>query len=286
MGASNHHFFRRWCVAALAIVAACGGTTGFGDPMGVLGDDAASEPDVSVASDGSVIESATGADVTSAAPLDAGGAGADAQGGDPLDATMGDRTVPMRPPPRDTGAPLVVGDASGADAHDAGSADVGSVWSPDGQTTYTILAAQGCLKLIDGSPDPNSCPASNGCLAPATGGGNCEQTTFPPGTGEIGDPRTNCLQTLHDIVTSKCASLVLTACLCGDADNSKCLSGDPSVTPNGPVYPDYVRSFHSTAGSTISTNFVDPTFGAGAGNAVASCLGSFTCHCLGDDAGP
>jgi hypothetical protein len=267
----------RLSAAAVAVLTACGGTTGLEHVIRALGGDAGSGAETIVVGSGG-----TG-DSPSDPPGEAGGP-VDGEGADPLDAAY-DRTVPTRPPPRDTGIPFVVGD-SAAQAGDGASQNDGrtSAEGAGGATTYSILAAQGpsCLRILDGGLDPTSCPVVNHCFDPVASGGLCELfDAAVVGSKEIGDPKENCVQTLHDILQSRCAaSQQLTPCLCGDADSVMCVAGTGTQTPNGPVYPDYVRSFNRTNGADINAYFNITTFGAGMANQLVTCLASFNCDCL------
>jgi hypothetical protein len=267
MGPSNDLSLRRLCAAAIVVLTACGG--GSGAVENVL--------------DAMSAEAASGAD----ASIMEGGTAVDGQG----DAGLSDRTVQSQ----DTGVPSFdSGPSDSAQSGDGGSQDADASSSPGlgspppGSTTYSIFAAHSpkdgaatCLGLVDGGgPDLTSCLAANGCLDPATGGGLCELLDAAvPGSKELGDPRQNCLQTLYDTLTSGCAvTLQLTPCLCGDADPTLCIAGD--ATPNGPVYPDYVKSFGVTSGADINTTFAVPTYGAGMANQLLTCGTAFNCDCF------
>jgi hypothetical protein len=297
MGSSNERSSRRLFVAALAVLAACGGTTGLENLW--IPPDAASGPDAWVAT---MVGSGIPVDATSGADGQA-----DAGGDELIDADPWDRTVPTRPPPKDTGALAF----DSAHAGDAGRPDADAAPTvsgpPDGSTTYSLLAAWSpqdaaapCIKILDGAfdlrtidldvnppvPPGQSCAVVNGCLDPTIlgAGATCEMFDAAiPGSKELGDPRQNCLQTLYDILSSGCAaSGQVTPCLCGDADTTLCLGSTGNATPNGPVYADYVKSYGVTKGADINALFSIPGFGASAANIVAGCAGpsGFNCDCL------
>jgi hypothetical protein len=131
------------------------------------------------------------------------------------------------------------------------------------------------------------CAASNGCLDPAQQGGVCE--TVPGLVGRAGgvSEAQLCLQTLEDVLTSKCAAAQETHCLCGDVSPAACFAG--VATPMGPAYPDYVEDFGANING-ISQHFTDPAFGAGQANSIVQCLALWGCGgCFGvaaADAGP
>jgi hypothetical protein len=150
-----------------------------------------------------------------------------------------------------------------------------------------------CLQSRNKATDPTSircfeCVRDNGCLDPAQAGGACEDTT---GTAPVAceaslsvstpvSETSVCLATLDKIFQSGCAAtLQLTPCLCGSSDAGKCLAGDPTAPPVGPVESIYACELGST-GPAISNNFTVQTFGAGQANALAQCAGAFGCDCF------
>jgi hypothetical protein len=231
--------------ASLASVAACGGTTGLENiSVDPPSDDASADP------------------------------------ADPLDACPYDRSVPQRPPPQDTGISTAPSNDAATHFGDAGAqgeagADAGPV------TTLTLLAAQSpdCLTVY---PDGGvgGCVATNGCLDPAQQGGVCETV---PGMAPSGMTEVQlCIQTLSDLLSSRCAaaSLSLTPCLCGQASPMACFAG--TATPTGPVYPDYLQDFGPDI-HAISGKFTNPLYGAGQANAIVACLLIYNCvACLGE----
>jgi hypothetical protein len=170
---------------------------------------------------------------------------------------------------------------------------------PDpGASTLSILAAQSpaCLKTeVSDAADhhlvPTGCAVRNGCLDPELQGGVCELSGgLIPGQGSASAPldpappnagfTANCLQTLWDTFSTKCArSLSLTPCLCGDDPGAvaPCLEG--KTPPAGPVVPDYVSSFGVKRGSEINNAFTLPAYGAGMANGIVHCLAAFDCRC-------
>lgn len=138
------------------------------------------------------------------------------------------------------------------------------------RTTEAMLSAQsaGCL----------SCAQTNGCLDPLQMGGTCEMVTGNADGG--GSEAALCLKTLYDIFTSKCDSeLLLTNCLCGQTDQSDCLTG--VAPPAGPAYADYVSDF-GTGIDSINLYWDTPTFGAGQANSILECVTYFGCGCVGE----
>jgi hypothetical protein len=257
----------RYQAIALALVCACGGTTGLGalvaSPVDDGGDDASTGQDASVnreTQDGERVADVSAPDV-------------------------GAERI-RRPPPRETGVSFTPGHtAPGKDAS-LFAVDSGAV------TTLTLLAAQGpdCLSFEqDGGPAADACAVTSGCLDPAQLGGTCETPpdgAIAPASGSA-DYTQMCLTTLHDIFASNCAAgpLVLTPCVCGTTDPATCLVG--SVAPSGnSTWQDYVNDFGTTDPRAIESKIVVQNYGSGQANALVQCLAISGCTaCLGSAAG-
>jgi hypothetical protein len=285
---------RRGWALAVALVAACGGTTGIQNFVG--GGSGISSKDASMA-EGSAPET-TDRDAPVMDPTPQVDATID-------DGPAYDRTVPSRPPPQNTGAPRA--SDSGQPAAEAGDAGVSSDAPP--VTTFSIFANQSpqCARIdYDASGDARVA-VQGGCLATncldvlnAAGPGVCElleggvlQTVANNGSGPttiaVMDPdfTANCLKTIQDSLGSHCLNSTnqnLTPCLCGDADTNTCLIQGISPPP-GPVGSDYVKSFGIMKSSDINNNFNVPKFGAGQANTILQCATSFGCFCCIDDGG-
>jgi hypothetical protein len=253
----------RLSTIALATLLACGGTTGLENVL------ASSDPPA----DDSRRDATSVAD-PSTDTLDSAGM-------PPLDATVYDRSVPPRPPPMDTGAPVTFDrDSAATSVLDA----AGSNDDAGPATTESVLAAQSpnCLTF---EPDGaiGGCAAVNGCLDPTQQGGVCETVTGRIRAGTGVTEAQLCIQTLQVMFASKCAAAMSeTPCLCGDAAPVPCLGG--TATPNGPLYADYTADFGPNI-NAVEAEFTAPSFGAGQANSIAECLlqwGCMSCFGVGD----
>jgi hypothetical protein len=294
--ANRHAPWRAW--AALAVMTACGGTTGLEH---IDGGDAASMGSISKGADSSAgVDSFVAADAS---------AGTDASSADGADL---DRTIPGRPPAQDTGVlPATTDSGSGPAPKDAGGILNGDGGLP---TTLDILAAltDGSVQVHDAADDQHTNPpcvacflnATYGCSDPTLGGGSCEtiydggmpvthysgqldggDTCESLGLGAGANERAICLQALTAIFSTKCsAGQQLTPCLCGTTDPTMCTAG--AAIPTGPLYETYACDFNSTKGSDINTDFLVQSFGAGMANSIVQCLIAFNtdplcCSCFG-----
>jgi hypothetical protein len=288
---------RRIAAIALALLAACGGTTGM---VGCLGGGDSEAPAADGSRDGSGVDGPERDD-----------------GGAPTDATAIDRTIPTRPPKQDAVAPSgpeggnLNSDAPGGPS---GGGDALVLTGDSGTlTTLSILAAQGpgCLydTIADASDDVGhplppfmqpGCMVINGCLDPSMQGGTCEllseagalplqhyASALPDnqmcmaiiGTEPVSET-TICLNVLSRISTSQCAATgETTPCLCGSTDRNGCLGG--TATPMGALYDSYVCDFDTTDSKTIQTDVVVPRFGAGMATGLAQCAAAYSCPCFG-----
>jgi hypothetical protein len=153
-------------------------------------------------------------------------------------------------------------------------------------STDGILSAQG--------PNCLGCARDNGCLLDTFGNDTCCEVLTGNADGGGLSEAALCLQTMNDILASKCglvmgpyddiARVFEPGCLCGGATNTAaCLSGDAGILPAGPIYQDYVDDF-GTDIATIDTDFSAPRFGAGRADNILQCAFSFQCDCFGSGA--
>src|SRR5262249_8791898 len=118
------------------------------------------------------------------------------------------------------------------------------------------------------------------CLNPHEQGGVCEMVEGSAAKGGLTEKEL-CLKVLAKIFRSKCCIHQLqTPCLCGETDNMRCLEG--TETPTGPLYREYLDDWPSGGVAEITSNFLNPKFGAGMANEVAQCALAYGCNsCFG-----
>jgi hypothetical protein len=134
-------------------------------------------------------------------------------------------------------------------------------------STQSILAAQ--------APDCLDCVMRADCFNPTIQGGVCETVQGKAAKGSLTEKEL-CLKVLAKIFSSKCGiNRLLTECLCGKADNMRCLAGKEA--PKGPLYQDYLNDWPLGGVDEITSNFVNLNFGAGMANGLAQCALAFGC---------
>jgi hypothetical protein len=175
------------------------------------------------------------------------------------------------------------GPGSGGHAGSTGANDAAPDAPPirvvgNGETTLTVLAAQG--------PNCVSCAMQNGCLDPAQSGGSCEDTpgTAPAACAPVFGMTTApsetkvCLATLKMIFSSHCSTdLQQEPCFCGQTDRTMCLAGN--AAPSGPGVDLYTCDLGAGGIASIVNDFGNQMRGAGQANEIVDCVGALGCDC-------